>query len=150
MSDEPVRDRARRIEDALARLEGDADLWLATADAGQPWLIPLSFHWTGRAVLMATLRRSATYRNLAQGGGVRIGLGHTRDVVMIDGEVDLPEDLPEADAAATAAAAGLDPRTDPTAAFLRVVPRRVQAWRNVAEIDERTIMRDGEWLDDER
>ena len=150
MSDQPVRDRARRIADALARLEGDADLWLATAEAGRPWLIPLSFHWTGRSVLMATGRRSATYRNLAQGGGVRIGLGHTRDVVIIDGEVELPEDLPEAEAGPTAAAAGLDPRTDPTAAFLRIVPDRVQAWRNVAELDGRTIMRDGEWLGDER
>ena len=150
MSDAPVRNRARRIEDARSRLEHDADLWLATADAGLPWLIPLSFHWTGEAVLMATIRRSATYCNLSQGGGMRIALGHTRDVVMIDGEVELPQDLPQTDADQTAAAAGLDPRTDPTAAFLRVVPRRVQAWRNVAELDERTIMRDGQWLHDQR
>ena len=148
MSDQPVRDRARRIEDALTRLAGDADLWLATADAGQPWLIPLSFHWTGREVLLATIRRSATYRNLSRGGGVRIALGHTRDVVMIDGEVDLPDDLPDADAEATAAASGLDPRTDPAAAFVRVVPRRMLAWRNVAENEDRIIMRDGELLHD--
>lgn len=145
-SDEPVRDAAQRVTDALTHLEQDTDLWIATGQVGRPWLVPLSFHWTGSAVLMATLRRSPTYRNLDQGGHVRLALGDTRDVVMIDGVADLPDSLPDEEAAATAAAAGYDPRVEPEPGYVRVVPQRVQAWRNGAEITGRTIMRDGEWV----
>ena len=146
-AEEPVRDTATRVADSLARLESDHDLWIATAnDDGAPWLVPLSFHWTGDALLLATLRRSPTYRNLVAGGGVRIALGDTRDVVMIDGESDVPDELPAPDADATAAASGYDPRSEAEAGYVRVIPRRVQAWRNVAEIQGRTIMRAGAWL----
>lgn len=143
-ADEP-RDAEQRVRDARARLEGDHDLWIATARDGQPWLVPLSFHWTGQALLMATLRRSPTYRNLSEGSGARVTLGHTRDVVMLDGELDLPERLPEDQAAATATASGYDPRTEHETGYVRFVPRRVQAWRTAAEIEDRTIMRDGRW-----
>lgn len=144
--EEHARDAGRRVTDALARLEQDSDLWVATALEGRPWLVPLSFHWTGTVLLMATLRRSPTYRNLDDGGDARIALGHTRDVVMIDGLVDLPDSLADEQAVATTAAAGYDPRIEPEAGYVRVVPQRVQAWRNVAEITGRTIMRDGEWV----
>ena len=76
------RDVHQRVHDALERLEGDDDLWIATAHGGTPWLVPLSFVWTGAAVLMATLRRSRTYLNLAEDGNARIALGHTRDVLL--------------------------------------------------------------------
>lgn len=147
---EERRSADRRIADARHRLEHDADLWIATATDGQPWLIPLSFHWTGAAVVMATLRRSRTYRNLADAGGARLALGPTRDVVLIDGEVDLPDELPDDQADAVAAATGYDPRTEPEAGYVRVTPRRVDAWRNVAETEGRTIMRDGSWRQAER
>lgn len=139
------RDVGQRVQDALERLRTDTDLWLATAGGDQAWLVPLSFSWTGEALLMATLRRSRTYRNVAAGGGARIALGHTRDVVMLDGEVSLPERLPEDEAVAIAVAAGYDPRTDEEAAYLRFVPRRIQVWRTAEEIDGRTVMRDGAW-----
>lgn len=146
MTEPQPRDTATRVADALARLEHDTDLWIATADgSGRPWLVPLSFHWTGRALLMATSRRSPTHRNLAAGGAARVALGHTRDVVMVDGEADLPERLPEDHADAVASACGLDPRHDGDAAYLRVAPRRVQVWRTAAEIEGRTVMRDGRW-----
>jgi hypothetical protein len=140
------RNSRQRVRDALERLCGDRDLWIATAGDGRPWLVPLSFHWTGSALLMATLRRSPTYRNLARGGGARIALGDTRDVVLLDGDVDLPQDLPKSEAEAVAAAAGYDPRTQPETGYIRFVPRRVQAWRTAAEIDGRTIMRAGRWV----
>ena len=49
--------------------------------------LPLSFDWDGHTLLLATEADSPTGRNLA-GGHARIGLGHTRDVVMIDGDVE--------------------------------------------------------------
>jgi hypothetical protein len=145
MTSEGPRTTQQRVADSLVRLEQDDDLWITTASDGQPWLVPLSFHWTGTVLLMATLRRSATYRNLAGGGSARIALGHTRDVVMLDGEVDLPKDLPDEEADATGSASGYDPRHQEETAYLRFTPRRVQAWRDAAEIEERTIMRDGRW-----
>jgi hypothetical protein len=143
---EVPRHASQRVKDALGRLRGDDDLWIATAMDGQPWLVPLSFHWTGSALLMATLRRSATYRNLAAGGTARVALGHTRDVVMIDGDVDLPEQLPTAEADAVAAASGYDPRHEPGTGYIRLVPRRIQSWRTVEELPERLIMQDGAWV----
>lgn len=35
-----VRAADERKADTLARLEGDADVWVATADAGRPHLVP--------------------------------------------------------------------------------------------------------------
>jgi hypothetical protein len=142
---ESRRDTRQRVADALRRLEADDDLWIATAGGGEPWLIPLSFHWTGEVLLMATLRRSPTYRKIAAGGGVRVALGHTRDVVLFDGDADLPEELPEQEADSVAAAAGYDPRRQPETAYVRFVPRQAQAWRAAAEIEGRVIMRDGRW-----
>jgi len=143
---EEPRSVEQRIRDARERLASDRDLWITTAREGEPWLVALSFHWTGRALLMATLRRSATYRNLSAGSGARVAVGHTRDVLMLDGEVDLPEHLPEDEADATAAASGYDPRTEAKAGYVRFVPRRAQAWRTAAEIEGRTIMREGRWV----
>jgi hypothetical protein len=61
----------------------------ASAD-GAPYLVPLSFDWDGEALLMATPTDSPTGRNLAT-RAVRLGLGHTRDVSMIEGEVEVLE-----------------------------------------------------------
>jgi hypothetical protein len=141
------REVHQRVHDALERLEGDDDLWIATAHGGTPWLVPLSFVWTGAAVLMATLRRSRTYLNLAEDGNARIALGHTRDVLLLDGQVDLPQQLPEQEADAVAAATGYDPRTQHDTAYIQFTPRRAHSWRNVAELDGRTIMTDGRWVD---
>lgn len=142
---DPRRSTAQRIADTRARLAGDADVWVATAGDGQPWLVPLSFHWTGEVVLLATLRASPTYRNLAGSSAARLALGHTRDVVMIDASVDLPQHLRDDQADAVARVAGYDPRTDADTAYLRCWPRRIQAWRSAAEIEGRTIMHEGSW-----
>src|SRR5437588_309012 len=80
----PARGPEQRKQDTLRRLEEDVDLWVATAD-GAPYLIPLSFLWDGTTLLIATVDASPTGRNLRATGRVRLGLGPTRDVVLIDG-----------------------------------------------------------------
>jgi hypothetical protein len=86
------RSRAQRRRDTEHRLTHDIDVWAASATTdGAPYLVPLSFDWDGEALLVATPTDSPTGRNLAATRAVRLGLGHTRDVSMIDGEVEVLE-----------------------------------------------------------
>ncbi|GAA0585532.1 pyridoxamine 5'-phosphate oxidase family protein [Actinomadura livida] len=144
------RSRARRRRDTEHRLAHDVDLWTATASPdGTPHLVPLSFDWDGEALLLATLAASPTGRNLAAARTVRLGLGPTRDVTVIDGAVEILEigDLPRPAADRFAARTGFDPRAeDAPYLWFRVRPRRVQAWREADELPGRDLMRDGRWL----
>ncbi len=120
----------------------------ASAD-GAPYLVPLSFDWDGETLLMSTPTDSPTGRNLAAGRTVRLGLGHTRDVSMIEGDVDVLEidALPHDRGDQFAARAGFDPRAQATPyLWFRISPRRIQAWREVNELSDRELMRDGRWL----
>src|SRR5215475_10362250 len=83
----PPRSKHQRRQDALDRLENDVDVWVATADreSGTPYLVPLSFLWDGSTLLVATPAASPTIRNLQATGKVRLGIGPTRDLVLIDG-----------------------------------------------------------------
>jgi Pyridoxamine 5'-phosphate oxidase len=85
----PPRTPHQRKQDTLQRLEQDINAWVATADpaSGVPYLVPLSFLWDGRTVLVATPASSPTGRNLQASGRVRLGIGPPRDVVMIEGTV---------------------------------------------------------------
>ncbi len=86
------RSRAQRRRDTEHRLTHDIDVWVASASAGgAPYLVPLSFDWDGEALLVATPTDSPTGRNLAATRTARLGLGHTRDVSMIEGEVEVLE-----------------------------------------------------------
>jgi nitroimidazol reductase NimA-like FMN-containing flavoprotein (pyridoxamine 5'-phosphate oxidase superfamily) len=141
-----ARSTDQRRRDTLARLEHDVDLWMATADAGTPYLVPLSFRWDGSTLLVATPASSPTGRNLARTGKARLALGATRDVVLVEGDVAVVDpDDGEADAFATRA--GFDPRDSRGYLYFRVTPRRVQAWREVDELAGRELMRDGTWVD---
>jgi hypothetical protein len=144
------RSRAERRRDTEHRLAHDVDVWVASASAaGAPYLVPLSFDWDGEALLMATPADSPTGRNLAGGRTVRLGLGPTRDVSMIDGEVDVLEidTLAPEQGDRFAARTGFDPRADGAAyRWFRVRPRRIQAWREANELAGRELMRDGRWL----
>ncbi|GAA1431015.1 hypothetical protein GCM10009601_49240 [Streptomyces thermospinosisporus] len=146
------RDRAQRQRDTRAKLESEVDLWVATADpsGGGPHLIPLSYHWDGSTFLISTPRTSVTSRNLLADHRVRLSLGPTRDVVIVDATaepVDLGELGSEA-AGAFAARTGFDPRTlDTLYQYFRLRPHRIQAWREADELPGRTLMRDGNWLD---
>ncbi|MGX9888094.1 pyridoxamine 5'-phosphate oxidase family protein [Streptomyces sp. NPDC002276] len=151
MTQEPARGAKQRKQDTLRRLEHDEDAWLATAgaDGGAPYLVPLSFVWDGSTLLFATPAASPTGRNLAATRVARLGIGPTRDVVMIEGTVTMltPAELPEEDAEIFASRTGFDPRRLTTPYnYFRILPRRVQAWREANELDGRELMRDGRWL----
>lgn len=149
MSAEP-RSRAQRRRDTEHRLTHDVDLWVASASAdGVPYLVPLSFDWDGEALLLATPAESSTGRNLAATRTVRVGLGHTRDVSMIEGDVEVLESdaLPRQQGDRFAARSGFDPRALATRyRWFRITPRRIQAWREENELTDRELMRDGRWL----
>ena len=144
------RSRARRRLDTEHRLDHDVDVWVASASPdGVPYLVPLSFDWSGERLLLATTAESPTGRNLAACGRVRLGLGDTRDVSMIEGDVEVIEigALARQDADRFAARTGFDPRGESARyRWFRIAPRRVQAWREVEELPDRELMRDGAWL----
>ncbi|MEU1599988.1 pyridoxamine 5'-phosphate oxidase family protein [Streptomyces sp. NPDC005708] len=147
----PARTAKQRKHDTLHRLEHDVDAWIATADAagGIPYLVPLSYLWDGRTLLFATPAASPTGRNLRETGTVRLGIGPTRDVIMIEGGVEALEaaELAPGTGDAFAAKTGFDPRELTTEyLYFRITPRRVQAWREANELSGRDLMREGEWL----
>ncbi|MFJ3585001.1 pyridoxamine 5'-phosphate oxidase family protein [Streptomyces sp. NPDC090127] len=146
---EPPRPRAQRKQDVLDRLAQEEDAWVATASAdGEPSLVPLWFLWDDGTVLLCTKRNNPTALNLTPKGEVRLSLGHTRDVVLIDGTAEKVEgaDLPTSSADAFAATFSWDPRDRPVWVYLRITPRTVRAWHEQHELAGRVLMRDGEWL----
>lgn len=147
----PARTPKQRKLDTLNRLENDEDAWVSTADGdgGPPYLIPLSFLWDGATLLLATPAASPTGRNLRTTGRARLGIGPTRDVVIVEGTAATlePAELPEGVGEAFAAKTGFDPRQLATAyLYFRITPQRVQAWREANEISGRDLMRDGAWV----
>jgi Pyridoxamine 5'-phosphate oxidase len=144
------RSRAERRRDTEHRLTHDIDIWVASASPdGTPYLVPLSFDWDGEALLMATPADSPTGRNLAASGTVRLGLGGTRDVSMIEGDVEVLEidALSPERGDRFAAQTEFDPRALTTPyRWFRVSPRRIQSWREANELPDRELMRDGRWL----
>ena len=114
--------------------------------------MPLSFDWDGEALLLATPADSPTGRNLAATRTARLGLGLTRDVSMIEGDVEVLEmdALSQERGDRFAAHAGFDPRALSTRyCWFRITPRRIQAWREENEISGRELMREGRWLVDD-
>lgn len=148
MTDAQPRSAAQRVADTLEHLRTDVDLWVATADAdGIPYLVPLSFLWDGDSILLSTTAASPTARNLVASGRARIALGATRDVVLVDADVEAHDSVPADVGDAFAAATGFDPRAEPQVyTWFRARPRTVQAWREADELAGRTILRDGDWL----
>ena len=145
-----ARSRAGRRRDTEQRLTQDIDVWVASASPdGAPYLVPLSYDWDGEALLVATPAGSPTGRNLAATGTARLALGHTRDVCMIEGAVEVLEmgALPRRLGDRFAARTGFDPRGLATPyRWFRISPRRIQAWREENELSDRELMRDGRWL----
>ncbi|MET9676687.1 pyridoxamine 5'-phosphate oxidase family protein [Streptomyces sp. NPDC006482] len=139
------RSRDQRRHDTEHRLAHDVDVWVATASPdGAPYLVPLSFDWDGETLLVSTPANSPTGRNMTATRRVRLALGHTRDVSMIDGSVEpldldaLPRSLGDRFAERT----GFDPRTQSTPyRWFRITPHRVQAWREANELRGRELLR---------
>ena len=136
-----ARSPAERRRDTEHRLQHEVDLRAASAStAGVPHLVPLSFDGDGRSLLLT----SPTGQHLAATGTVRLALGHTRDVTLVNGVAEV---LPlgalapdQGDRFATRT--GPDPRTSgPAYRWYRVTPHRVQAWREVDELAGRELMR---------
>lgn len=147
----PIRSAQERKQDTLQRLAHDVDAWVATAGTGggAPCLAPFSFLWDGTCVLIAAPATGVTGRNLLANGQVRLGLGTTRDVVLITGTAEpiLPRDLPEPVGDAFAVKTGFDPRHNPeTYRYFRITPQRIRAWREENELAGRDVLRDGGWL----
>jgi hypothetical protein len=154
MADEP-RPLDRRKADTLAKLSGDVvDVWVATAsqESGtvHAHLVPVSLAWLDdERVVIAVQATSRTARDLLAHGTARLGLGPTRDVVMVEAAVDEVHDVGEAPAGIVEPylrQADWDPRTSPGYVFVVLRPQRIQAWREANEIPGRTLMRDGRWL----
>ncbi|MEV6753906.1 pyridoxamine 5'-phosphate oxidase family protein [Streptomyces sp. NPDC051214] len=140
----------QRRRDTLHRLTHDVDAWVATADAdsGTPYMVPLSFFWDGESLLVATPDASVTGRNLRATGMARVGVGPTRDVVLIEGAVRaLGEDeLTPEDRDTFAERTGFDPsKLDTLYTYFRITPQRIQAWREADELAGRELMRGGRW-----
>jgi hypothetical protein len=147
----PPRPLAQRIADSRRLFETTVDAWVSTADpeSGRPWLVPLSFAWTGSLFVLGTGGESRTVLNAMAQPWVRLGIGAVRDVVLVHGTASVVSltsvDVGEADLFAERS--GFDPRElSSPYAYLRVTPRRVQAWREENELDDREIMRGGRWL----
>ncbi|MER8007621.1 pyridoxamine 5'-phosphate oxidase family protein [Streptomyces sp. NPDC094149] len=146
---EPPRDQRRRKDDVLARFARESDVWVATADAdGLPCLVALGFVRDGACFWLCTRLTNPTGRNLRDGGRTRLAFGDTRDVVLVDGDVETfsRAQVPGTAAEAFADRTGWDPRADAESyAYFRVRPRAVQAWCGVHELPGRHLVRDGVW-----
>ena len=156
MTDRQPRTGQQRRADTLAKLSGPAvDVWVATAgpDAGgrvTAALVPLSLAWIDERVVLATEADSVTARNIISQRHARLGLGPTRDVVMIDADLEQAYSLDEVPAGLArryAMQADWDPRNSGgQMRFLVLRPQRIQAWREVNELPGRTLMRGGAWI----
>ena len=145
-----ARTAEQRVEDSRAKLEAGGDAWLATSGRAGPHLVPLSLAWDSASgeVIFCTEQRSVTARNIATEPAVRIGLGPTRDVLVIDGTARVTGFVRDDATSATVFCekAGWDPRGESSEwIFIRVTPSRMQAWRGVDEIANRTVMANGAW-----
>jgi hypothetical protein len=148
----PARSGPVRKADTIAKFEAEeADVWVATASAsGIAHLVPLSYAWDGTHLIIATEPGLLTARNLAASGRARLGFGPTRDVVIVDIELDQQMDVneaPETLGDLYAHQSKWDPRSEGIPfVFLLLQPVRIQAWRESNELSGRMLMQDGAWL----
>jgi general stress protein 26 len=144
----PARSAEERKRDVLERLQHDIDLWIATASPdGDAHLVPLSFVWHDEHVVMATRVDSVTVANLRERPRARLALGHTRDVVLVEGDTQVIDtaDLDAATRRAFAEHTGWDAANEHGYVFLSLAPDRVRAWREENELAGRTLMVGGSW-----
>jgi hypothetical protein len=141
-------ERAAHARELLAQ---EIDAWVASATAeGEAYMIPLSYVWTGRAMIFATPEKSRTMRDLRRTGRTRVSLPSARDVVILDGRVEVMDQaIDAAEVEAFVARHVWDPRSEPNPyAFFRLVPEQIQAWNVASELPTRVVMRAGRWLDE--
>ncbi|GAA4638880.1 hypothetical protein GCM10023196_098340 [Actinoallomurus vinaceus] len=142
----PARPADRRRADVLRVFETARNAWLATGGKEGAHLVPLGCAWDGARLVMATKENSRTVRNLREDPRARLAFGSPTDVVLVDGDVELLDagDVPPESRAALDALP-IDPRKVPGRVCLLLTLRRVQAWRGLEEMPDRTLMADGRW-----
>jgi hypothetical protein len=145
-----MRSTEQRKSDAVEKLEQDQDVWVATGDdRGVPHLVPLSLCWHDGMVVVAVEASSRTARNVSASGRARLALGPTRDVVMVNAEASVVacQDAGPATVDSYRERTGWEPgASGGDWVYILLRPTTIQAWRNLAEITGRTVMRDGAWL----
>ncbi|MEV6286426.1 pyridoxamine 5'-phosphate oxidase family protein [Kribbella sp. NPDC051770] len=143
----PARPLAIRTKDALERLASEVDAWVSTASAdGTPYLVPLSFLWTGTTLILSTASKNPTSLNLQANPQLHLAIGGTRDVVLVTGTAERFTPTQE-QGDAFAEKSGFDPRAlKATYPFFEVTPVRIQSWREANELEGRDLMLDGRWL----
>ena len=115
----------QRKQYALNRLEHDTDAWVTTPSS------------------------SPTSRNLQTSGKLRLGIGPTRDLVLGEGTAQAlaATEIPDEVGDALAVKSGFDTcLLTTTYLYLRIHPRRFQAWCEADELEDRELMRGGRCL----
>jgi Pyridoxamine 5'-phosphate oxidase len=147
----PIRTVAERAAHARSRLLSDHSVWIATgAEDGIPHLVPLSLAWLNGTIVVATPSTTPTARNASNSGRARAALDSTDDVVIFDADVETYsfDDAPASLVNGYIERVGWDPRDNPgTWSLLVLRPRTGHVWNGPAEVDGRTIIGDGHWLD---
>lgn len=144
-----LRTVEERKRDVMAVLDGQGQMWLASASEGRAHVIGVSAWWDGTDLVLATVGGSLTARNLREARTGTLVAGTPDDAVVID--VAMIESMParDADEVATgfSSAMGWDPRDVGEGwEFFRLRPSRIQAFRGYDEIEGRDVMKQGQWL----
>ena len=146
-----TRSTARRVKESLDALLLQANVWVATANhEAIPHMVPFSLHWDGEHIIICTDPASATVKNLVSSPNAKLSIGDSNDVVLITAELVSVVDVQKSDAQLVeqfSARTGWNPKRETTdMVFVTLKPTKVHAWRDAAEINGRTIMRNGTWL----
>ncbi len=143
----PPRPLADRIADVQETLRTQRHLWLSTARDGQPHLVPLAYVWDGRQLLCATKAGNRSVRNLRDSGAAKIAIGTAQDVVLVDAAVRIgdPASAPP-EVVSCFDRLPLNPTRVPGVVLLHLRPMKISAWRELSEMPDRVVLRDGSWL----
>lgn len=143
----PPRDLARRIEDVQQTLHTQRHLWLSTAKGDHSHLVPLAYVWDGCQLLCATKEGNRSVRNLRASRTAKVAIGTAHDVILIEAAVTVSDPgTASAELAAAFDRLPLNPAKVPGTVLLHLRPERISAWRELAEMPGREVMRNGSWL----
>ena len=122
---------------------------LRLADGGVH-LVPVTHTWNGSQHVLSTEPGSRTVANATANPWVRLALGETRDVVMVDAVLVAAIPAAEASAAVAdgyASQAGWDRgRTLASTSIWSSGPNASRCWREDEDLAGRTVMRNGAWV----
>ncbi|MBV9141179.1 MAG: pyridoxamine 5'-phosphate oxidase family protein [Pseudonocardiales bacterium] len=142
------RSTAQRRAAALDMLQNRDRLWLSTGNSSGPHLIPVGFLWDGKHITMATREHSVTTSNIRMNGAARVAIGEPDDLIIVDGTVSIVS-IDDIEPEVANAIAGLrhSDTVLPERVCLRLLPTRILVWNGFHEYSNRTVMRNGRWLE---